>query len=111
MPSPRISRQVGSGEGQRVLAPHQSPFTMLIPAAANTVAAAAAAKPTAAAAATASLGAGLGFVYLQSAAIHVLAVQGRDGGLGLLVGLHLHKAEALGASGIPIHDDLRGLHG
>ena len=67
----------------RVLTPHHSLFTTLVAATATTVAAAVSAEPAASAAATASFGSGLGFVDLQSAAIRVLAVQGRNGGLGL----------------------------
>src|SRR5262249_5306217 len=68
-----------------------------------------AASSTATAAATA-LGARLGLVDGQGAAAGVLAVQGGDGGLGLLLGLHLHEAEALRTAGVAVHDDLRRLH-
>jgi hypothetical protein len=48
--------------------------------------------------AAAAIGARLGFVDRQAAALDLLAVQRRDGGLGLLVAAHLHKAEPLGAT-------------
>src|SRR5205823_5203852 len=76
------------------------------PTAAAAEAAAAAAGP-----APAAFGLGARLVDGEGAAAGVLAVQGGDGGLGLLVGLHLHEAEALGAAGVPVHDDLGRLHG
>jgi len=54
---------------------------------------------------------GPGFVDRQRSAAHVLAVEGGDGRLGFLIAAHLHKAEALGPAGIPVHDHLRRLHG
>src|SRR5438128_10139732 len=80
----------------------------LVTAAATTATAVAAA---AAAATAAAFGLGPGLVNGQGAAAFLLAVQGRDGGLGLLVGLHLHEAEALGAARVAVSDDLRRLHG
>src|SRR5579885_349769 len=73
-------------------------------------AAAAAAAVAAAAAAAAALGLGPGLVDGQGAAARLLAVQGGDGRLGLLVVLHLHEAEALGAARVAVHDHLGGLH-
>src|SRR5438874_7670375 len=46
----------------------------------------------------------------EGAPVRLFAVQGGDGGLGLLVGLHFHKPEALGPSRVPVHDDLGRLH-
>src|SRR5262249_25497348 len=46
------------------------------------------------------------FVHRQLAAATILAIQGSDGGLRLLVGLHLHEAKAFGPAGVPVHDDL-----
>src|SRR5207302_9320563 len=87
----------------------------LVPAsAAATVAAAstaaAATTATEAAALAAAFGLRSGLVDGQGAAVHLFAVEGGDGGLGLLVAAHLHEAEALGAAGVPVHDHLRRLH-
>src|SRR5437868_6072708 len=49
-------------------------------------------------------------VHRESAAAGILTVQSSDGSLRFLVGLHFHKAEALGSSGIAVHDNLSGLH-
>src|SRR5262249_34204648 len=46
----------------------------------------------------------------QPAAVHLLVAEPLDGGLGLLVAAHLDEAEALGAAGVPVHDDLGRLH-
>src|SRR5262249_35289496 len=51
-----------------------------------------------------------GLVDGQAATADLLAAEAGDGGLGLLVGAHLHEAEALGAAGVPVHDDLGRLH-
>src|SRR5262245_21199544 len=104
---PRKSCRVVSGASQHVWIQHKSPPTPLITAAATPGTAAATAAPAAAAAAPSALGARLGFVDRQRAAARVLAVQGRDRGLGLLLGLHLHEAKALGTAGVPVHDYLR----
>src|SRR5437016_2370017 len=72
--------------------------------------AAAAVTALAAPAAAAPVLAGLGLVDRQGTAPHLLAAQGGDGGLGLLVTAHLHEAEPLGAAGVPVHDDLGRLH-
>ncbi|CAA9405275.1 MAG: hypothetical protein AVDCRST_MAG64-1945 [uncultured Phycisphaerae bacterium] len=71
---------------------------------------AAAATVPAAAAATRAVLTRLGHVDGQVAAVDVLAVQGVDRGLGLLVGAHLDEAEALAAAGVPVADDLCALH-
>src|SRR5262249_50829715 len=49
-----------------------------------------------------------GLVDGEGAAARLLAVQGGDGRLGLLVRLHFDEAEALGAACVPVHDDLGG---
>ena len=54
---------------------------------------------------------GTGFVDGEAATIDLLAVEGGDGGLGLLVAAHLDEAEALGPPRVPVHDDLRRLDG
>src|SRR5262249_27414518 len=82
---------------------------LLVPATAAGAAPSAAVPPAAAAAA--AILARLGLVDGELAAVHLLAAQGGDGGLGLLVGAHLHEAEALGAVRVPVHDHLRRLHG
>src|SRR5262249_21390394 len=64
--------------------------------------------PPGTAAATASLW--LGLVDGQGAAVHLLAVEGGDGGLGLLVRLHLDEGEALGLPRVTVRDDLGRLH-
>src|SRR5262249_13861481 len=82
-----------------------------IPASAAVTAAAAppAAVTAPPAAAAALLGPGL--VDGQRPPVDLLAAEGGDGGLGLLVGAHLHEAEALGAARVAVHDHLRGHHG
>src|SRR5262245_7678308 len=87
-------------------------LALVAPPASTAVAAAAPAVATSAATApaAAALGLGPGLVDGQGAAADLLAVERLDGGLGFLVGLHLHEAEALGAAGVPVHDDLGRLH-
>jgi hypothetical protein len=53
----------------------------------------------------------LGLVDGEGAAIVLLPVQGRDGGLRFAVAAHLNKAEALAPAGVPVADDFRRLHG
>src|SRR5205085_967578 len=79
-------------------------------AATATAAAAVAAAPRTPTAAAAVLP-GLGLVDGQGPAADDLAVEGGDGGLGLLVAAHLHEAEPLGPAGLAIHDHLGRLHG
>ncbi len=55
--------------------------------------------------------AGLGFIYLESPASFVLAVQGRNRRLGLRIGAHLHESEPFALAGAPVHDDFRTLDG
>src|SRR5262249_50657506 len=78
-------------------------------ATATTAATAVAAAATAAA--TAAFGPRLGLVDRQRATVAILAVEGLDGRLGLLLGLHFHEAEALGSPRVPVHADLGRLHG
>src|SRR5690242_4201519 len=73
--------------------------------------AAAAVPPAAAGAAPPALGPGLGLVDRQRPPARVLAVEGLDGGLGLLVAAHLHEAEASRLAGLPIRDHLCRLNG
>src|SRR5262245_17794304 len=49
-------------------------------------------------------GPGPGLVDRKGPTAAFLAVQGGDGGQGLLVVLHLDEAEALGAARVPVHD-------
>src|SRR5947209_1841442 len=77
---------------------------LVSPAAATTAAEAAPASSSA-------VLARLGLVDGEVAALDLLAVQGGDCGLGLLVAAHLHKPKPLGPAGVPVHDDLRRLHG
>src|SRR5438093_1855842 len=67
---------------------------LIAPAAATTAIAAPAATPAASAAAAFSSRPSL--VDGESAALHVFAVQGRDGRLSFLVGLHFHEAKSFG---------------
>src|SRR5262249_54760815 len=46
----------------------------------------------------------------QGPTVHLLAVEGGDGGLGLRVAAHFDEAEPLGTAGVPVHEDLRRLH-
>src|SRR5688572_8232541 len=87
-------------------------------AAATTVAAATAATAAvstaataAAATATGTVFAGLGLVDGEGSAVEVLAVQGRDRGLRLGVAAHLDERETLAPTGVPVLNDLGGLHG
>ena len=72
--------------------------------AATTVAATAAATE---AAATRTIFFGTGFVDDQLQTIDGVAVEHRNGAIGLFVAGHFHKAEAFGTTGIAFGDDLR----
>src|SRR5205085_9470765 len=61
-------------------------------------------------AASAAFGLGPGLVHGQAAAAHFRAVEGGDGGLGLLVAAHLDETEPLGPPRVTVHDHLRRLH-
>src|ERR1051325_3634222 len=65
----------------------------------------AAAVTAAARAAAATILARLCFVDRQRASANLLTAQSLDGVLRLLIVAHLHEAEALGATGVPVHDD------
>src|SRR5206468_959835 len=54
---------------------------------------------------------GPGLVDREGPAARLPAVEGGDGGLGLLVAAHLHEPEALGPARVPVHDHLGRLHG
>jgi hypothetical protein len=54
---------------------------------------------------------GPGLVDGQAPPADLLAAEGGDGGLGLLVGAHLDEPEALGAARVPVQDDLGGPDG
>jgi hypothetical protein len=92
-----------------------------VAAAATTAAATAIAAATATAAATesttpaptaaAAVFARAGFVDSEGAAAVLLAVEGGDGRLSLVIRGHLDEPEALGPPGVAIVDDLRGNHG
>src|SRR5205823_4144166 len=86
------------------------PKSVLIAPAAAAPAVAATAAAAAAAPAAAPVGLGAGFVHRERPAVHLLPVEGRDGRLGLVVIGHLHEAEALGATGVPVHDHLCRRH-
>src|SRR5687767_11828785 len=85
------------------------------PAAVATAAAAAAATTAAVAAAataaTAAVFLGLGLVDGERAPTAFLAVERRDGRLGLRVAAHLDEPEALAAARVAVRDDLRAGHG
>src|SRR5262245_41085443 len=87
-----------------------SPLDLVAPAAAAPAVAAPAA-PAAAAAPATPVGLGTGLVDGQGPAVHLLAVEGRDGRLSRVVTFHFHEAEALGTAGVPVHDDLGRSHG
>src|SRR5438105_789867 len=78
------------------------------PPASTTTSAVPAPPPPRAAAAT--VGPRPGLIDGPGAAIHLLAIEGRDGGLGLLVRLHLDEREALGLPRRTVRDDLGRLH-
>src|SRR5262249_31395092 len=67
--------------------------------------AAAALRPAAAA-----LGPRPGLIDGHGTAARLLAVQGSNGCLSFPVSLHLHEAETLGTTAVPIHDDLGRFH-
>jgi len=79
------------------------------PAAVAALAATTTAAVAAATAAAATILARSRFIDGQRPSVEVLAVQGGDGRLRLLVVVHFDKAEPLGAAGVPVHDDLGGL--
>src|SRR5687768_9514481 len=54
--------------------------------------------------AVATLFAGLGFVDGQAPAVVLFLMQAVDGGLRFVAAVHLDKAEALRAAGVPVHD-------
>src|SRR5438552_2424145 len=74
-------------------------------------AAAVAASAAGAAPAAAAVFARLGLVDRQGPAAGVLAVEGRDRCLSLLVASHLDEPEPFGTAGVPVHDHLGRLHG
>jgi hypothetical protein len=80
-------------------------------ATATTAAAVTTTATAAAATATGTVFAGLGFIDGQSATTVFLAVQGCNRGLGFLIGAHFHETKTLAATGVPIGDDLRAVHG
>src|SRR5262249_42012054 len=82
----------------------------------ESIAGAAVATPTArVAVAAAGAGsarlAGLGLIDRQGPALERLVIERLDGRLGLVRGGHLNEAEAAGAAGIAVHDDLGPSHG
>ncbi len=64
-----------------------------------------------AAAATTAIFAGTSFIHGQDAATVFLAIESGNRGLSFLIGAHLDKSESLGATGVPVHDDLSRSHG
>src|SRR4051812_47402542 len=74
----------------------------LVAPATATATTAATEAPAAATAATAALGPRPCLVDGQGAAVHLLAVEGSDGRLRLLLTAHLHEAEALGAARVAV---------
>ncbi len=77
--------------------------------AALTTSAATAATAVTTTTATAAWFAGLGFIYLESPAPLLLAVQSRNRRLGLRIGVHLHESEPFALPRTPVHDDFRTL--
>jgi hypothetical protein len=74
---------------------------------AASTAASTAVSATAASSAARTILAGTGLVDGEGPAAVLLAVQGRDGGLGFFIGSHLDETESLAAPGVAIVDDLR----
>jgi hypothetical protein len=64
------------------------------------------ASPTSGTSPTPTFSPGSGLIHGKGAATSVLSVQTGDGGLGLLVRLHLHETKSFGATRVAIHDDL-----
>src|SRR5262249_32309588 len=83
---------------------------LIASSAAVAAASAATATPAATSPAAATTLLGSGLVDSQGTAIDLLAVEARNGGLGLLIRAHLDEPEPLGTTGVPIHDDLRRLN-
>jgi hypothetical protein len=67
-------------------------------------------ESTAATTATGALFFGSGFIDGQGTTVVFLAVEGRDGGLGLFLAGHFDKAKTLAAARIAIVDDLGRHH-
>jgi hypothetical protein len=84
----------------------------LIPTAAAATAAASAAAVTTAAATAAATSrlARTGFVHGERSAVVLGAVHSADRGLGFFIAAHFHKAEALAAAGVAIHDHFGALY-
>src|SRR5438445_659946 len=74
------------------------------------LAATASALTTAARNSVAALLARACFIDRQGSTVDLVPVEGRDRGLRLIAIVHLDKAKAFRAAGIPIHDDLGRLH-
>src|SRR5579862_9011178 len=85
-------------------------FRRLVPSAATAAMAATMTAAATTATATAAFGFGPGFIDGQRPAATVLAVQGGNRSLGLLIGFHLDEAETFGTAGVAIDDDLSRFH-
>src|SRR5205085_4784006 len=59
---------------------------------------------------SAPLGTWPGFVHGECSPVELLAVEGGNGRLSFVIIVHLDKAKAFRAAGIPVHDDLRRLN-
>jgi hypothetical protein len=79
-------------------------------AAKSTSTAAASSAESTATTTTGTLFLGSGFIDGQGATVVLLAVQGRDGGLGLLVAGHFHKTKTFASARVTIVDDLSRHH-
>src|SRR5262249_54365793 len=112
-----FSRGNGCGVGRekerpaRGAADRGARLVPLVTRAAVTAAASPPAAVAAAPAAPAPVFPGPGLVDGQAATVHLLAVEGRDGRLCLLVCAHFHETKPLGTAGVAVHVDLGGLHG
>src|ERR1043166_6394054 len=94
-----------------LVAPAPPPATTATATAAAVATAATTAATTVTTVSTArAILAGLGFVDGERAPAVLLAVERRDGRLGLGVATHLDEAESLASAGVAIGDDLRALH-
>src|SRR5579871_2082859 len=76
-----------------------------LPAVAGPAAAAAIAATTIAAAVAGTVLTRSGFIDRQFPTPHLSAVEGTDGRIRLIVGLHLHEAEAFGLAGVTVRND------
>jgi hypothetical protein len=93
-----------------ITTPTAAPAVAAPPTTAAVAASSAPPAPSATESAAAATLTWLRLIHGQQAALQILAAQGGDGGLGLLVAPHLDEREASGLPGQAVRDDLDRLH-